>query len=379
MKKLILLIAAFFIALNHTFAQDVPVLHAIIVASTNDSTIGDAAQKSSVKFTTFLKTVADKIGYEFDEISLTGFDCKRSILDEELNDFQCDTSDIIVFCYFGHGTRSVDDKSEFPQMCFYKEPQSNYMPVEYVKNKLAKHGARITWVIGDCCNSYDEYVSSKPIDEPQSMSLSFGASANIYPMLFKKFTGVVTMCASKKGTYGWSRNDIGMHFNNALIDIINHISVNDIIPNEPWQSVMNKVQIHFKNFPIHSSKYPGQTFYMIPQYRIEPRLTKEGKSIKREHNTGIEKVLAQLSNGEEYWLEREKRVDLVMREHFSPTARYRKLTPSGTPYDGGMVKKYLQGIAHSENIANIVVLNEKRDEQGKITYMDVIEVYYENK
>lgn len=357
------------------------------MASTNDTTIGEAAKKSCSKFTTFLHTVAQKTGYDWDETTLKGYDCKRDNLMEILDNFQCDTSDIVVFCYFGHGVRSEQDKSEFPQMCFYEEPQSKYLPVEYVKNRLAKFGARITWVIGDCCNSYSEYVQPKDLDdEPLAMALSYGAATNIYPKLFNEFTGVITMCASKKGTYGWSRNDLGMLFNDALINTINHFSINSLIPGQPWQSVMHNVQNYFMNRPIQTRKYPGKTFYMIPQYLIEPRINlKDGKRDNKDRVKGkaiadrtVEAAIAQLYDGKVNWLERAQYVDPILHKHFAPNALYRKLTPSGTPYAGGKVREYLEDLSRSKNIANIIVLNVKKDNEGKISYMDVIEVNYIN-
>lgn len=378
MKKNVLFALLFFVFFLGN-AQNTPTLHAIVMASTLDTSIGKAAQKSSVKFLTFLNTVADKIDYDFNEINLSGYDCKHDKLMETLRNFRCDTSDIIVFCYLGHGTRAIEDKSEFPQMCFYGEPQSNYVPVEQVKKSLAKHGARITWVIGDCCNSYGEFVSPKNPDvEPQAMTITHGAVANMYPKLFKEFTGVITMCASKKGTYGWSRNDIGMLFNNTLLEVINNVSVNEIIPGGAWKTIMNRVQIHFSNYPITSIKHPGKVFYMIPQYLIEPRQDGKGEGVivERKIEREIETVLRTLSDNKVDWLERGKRVDGVFRNNFASNAEVRKLTPSGVPYWNGSVRKYLESVARSENIANIVVRNVK-SKDGKVTHMDVIEVNYE--
>lgn len=380
-KKIFL--AVILIMLSHVcVAQDKNTLHAIVMASTLDTSIGPAAEKSRVRFITFLHTIAKEIGYKFDEISLSGYDCKHDVLMETLNDFKCDTSDIVVFCYFGHGTRAEEDESEFPQMCFYGESQSKYIPLEKVKNILAKHGARITWVIGDCCNSYGEWVDPKSTDaEPQSMTVTYGAVTNLYPKMFKEFTGVITMCASKKGTYGWSRNDKGMLFNNALIDFINNVSINDIIPGESWKSVMNRIQIYFSNYPIVSNKYPGKTFYMIPQYIIEPRQFSggKGKVVTPKLERTLEDALRALYDNKVNWLDRGRRVDGVMRNHFASNAKVRKLTSSGVPYWFGSVKEYLESIARSEIIANIVIYNAKRDQEGKITYMDVIEVNYELK
>lgn len=380
MKKIILLLFSLFAIASTGLAQNI--LHAILVAATYDTSIGPAVYRSHQDFAVFLNTIAKEIDYEFDEITLSGNDCKNKMVMDTIDAFKCDTSDIVVFAYFGHGVRSVDDKSEFPQMCLHGEREANYIPLEYVKNRLAQHGARLTWVIGDCCNSYGEFVHSKE-DKlvVQPMTVSRGSAANLYPQLFKKFTGVVTMCASKKGTYGWCNNGTGMFFTNALIDNVNHLSLNDVIPNQPWQSVMKNIQMNFNNYPIHSEKYPGKTFYMIPQYLIEPRQKPSDNKPKDDpwkNNDGkkIAAVLTSLANDKISWIERTRQVEGIMKDNFAPEAKYRKITSSGTPYDGGSVRKYLEEIARVDNIANIVVLNVKRNNSGKITYVDVIEVKY---
>lgn len=391
----LLLFVSLFTLTNTCFAQDVPTVYSIIVASTYDTTIGVAAEKSKTQFDLFLRNVAKKLDYDYIPNYLVGNECKKKNVMEVLDNFQCDTADIIVFAYFGHGGRSKTETSEFPQMCLYGEYQSNYVPVEYVKNRLAKHGARITWVIGDCCNSEGEWIKPKSYTAdalgPMKSTVNRGAEMDLYPKLFKEFTGVITMCASKKGTFGWSRSDIGMLFNNALTNTINHFGASSLIPGQPWQSVMTVVQNHFSTYPIETPKYPGQIFYAIPQYLIEQRQIiddnekEKGKGGKKGggdndvRNKEVEKFFAQLYNSKDGWLAKEKKVEELWKEYFTQDAMCRTLTPSGLPIgDKTSVRKYLHGVARRDKISNISILNVKRDSySGKIVSMDIIELSYE--
>ena len=335
------------------------------------------------KFDWFLSTVSNEIDYEYDNMFYSGKDCSRMKLEEVLSDFVCDTSDIVVFCYFGHGGRSTDDTSLFPQMCLHEKYQKDFVPLEKAKNILAKQGARLTWVIGDCCNSYSEYIQPKDVSAAPSETRLPGASISLIAQLFRNTTGIVTMCASKPGTYGWSNNAYGMYFNNALIKAINSASINSIIPNQPWQSVMSIVQ----------KDLYAQTFYdredlthtphkMVPQYRIEPRMVKKGSGVKppKMLPQTMQRDLSAIANRNAHPIERTRLISGFIQNHLSGEGVVRTISEDGVPYGSIYTfRNYLGRIARAENIVNVIIRNVKMDEAGKVTYMEVHEIFTELK
>lgn len=374
MKRKVLLSVVLLLFSFCASAQEVKTLRAIIVANTQDEKIGEAAQISMNKFEGLLYEIQYTLGCGIDVKKCFGADCSRAGLDNALAKFVCDTDDVVIFCYLGHGTRSPEDTSMFPQMCLGERSQSRYMPLESVKNQLAKKGARLTVVIGDCCNTFSENVKPKEIESASSYLR--GASMSLLEELFAQSTGVITMCASKKGTYGWCNNRTGMYFNNALIEAIDNVQVNSVIPGNPWRSMMNTVQMMFKDRAFTDKDDPLRKEYkMMPQYRIEPRRVPIIPPIPPTYNTFQKAIIGLLQSNDSYYEKIEKTEALISR-WFSNDAKVQVVGRTGVPFgEREDVDRYIRKLLNSPNLVNIVTRNEKKDSAGKITYMEVHEIY----
>lgn len=372
MKRIPIVFIFLFMAFN-AFCQNKPTFYALIFADTYDEKIGSGAEISKQKFDFFLKTIANDINYEYDALLLAGRDCSKESLEQCLNDFTCDTNDIVVFCYLGHGGRSPEDTSLFPQMCLHESSSSNYVPLERVKNELAKHGAKLTIVIGDCCNSYGENIKPKPIPQEGPTMLP-GATVNLIDQLFKQTSGVVIMCASKPGTYGWTNSVTGMYFNNALMEAIKSANLNSIIPGQPWQSVMNIVMKDLTTNPIVMD---GQSYIMEPRYRMESKRARKGLVIKKSPlPSTLQRDLSAIANRNTHPIERTRMVPDILQKYFVGEGVVRTVSEDGVAYGSIFTfQDYLKRVARSESIVNIIVRNMKTDANGKITYIEVNEVF----
>ena len=118
MKKVII-VFALLLASAQLVAQDRPTMHAIIFADTDDKSIGKGEAISLDKFTDMLRTVCNTINYSFLPDIYKGANCRSSELQDCLKEFNCDTNDIVVFCYLGHGTRSAMDTGSGGISCGY--------------------------------------------------------------------------------------------------------------------------------------------------------------------------------------------------------------------------------------------------------------------
>ena len=384
MKRIIFIVITVLIALN-ALGQNRPTMHAIIFADTYDDKIGIGADISKAKFSGFLLAIAGEIDYEDDIKYCTGDKCCKATLMNVLDSFHCDTADIVIFCYLGHGVRSVADTSIFPQMCLHEKYEKDFVPLEYVKTRLASCGARVTLVIGDCCNAYSENVKSKePKDiEAADATMLPGAATNLIDQLFVKFTGVVTMCATKPGTFGWCNRTTGMYFNNALIQAIQYPSINNIIRNRPWTSVMNIVMMNLAGQTFYDINDPLRKPYkMEPRYKIEkrykPTTSKPKQHVNKEPT--LQRSLSAVANRNKHHIERTRLIPNIEQSYFASNAIVRTVSQEniayGTPY---AIDDYLNHLAQSENIINVVVCESKRDSSGKIIYMEVHEYYSELK
>lgn len=380
MKRIVLLISILLMSFC-AIGQNRPRMHAIIFADTYDDKIGPGTDISKTKFGDLLYEIAASINYDDDFEYYTGDACRKATLMNVLDKFHCDTADIVVFCYLGHGGRSLDDTSMFPQMCLHERYQKDFVPLEYVKNRLAVHGARVTWVIGDCCNSYSENIRPKPIEVAGATILP-GAATNLIDQLFVKFTGVVTMCASKPGTFGWCNSVTGMYFNNELIRAIESPSINNLIPDRPWSSVMNVVMKNLAGHTFYDKDDVQRTPYkMEPRYKIEPRRRSKhgGEKPPKAIQSNLQKDIMTLANRNLHSIERMRMIPQVIQTHFSDDAVIRTVSKSGNLAYGAPYTpdQYLGKLSRSESIISVVVRKVKTDAMGKVQYLEVHETYKE--
>lgn len=131
----------------------------ILVAGTNDPTIGKAVEKDLGKVTNYFRTLANDLNVEFIPISITGNDfTKGNVLKAvgQLERAKPAPIDIVVFYYSGHGFRFREDSSKYPRMSMRNNSEENRdtinLALEDINSRMKKLGARVTLVIGDLCN-----------------------------------------------------------------------------------------------------------------------------------------------------------------------------------------------------------------------------------
>lgn len=384
MKKVII-VFALLLASAQLVAQDRPTMHAIIFADTDDKSIGKGEAISLDKFTDMLRTVCNTINYSFLPDIYKGANCRSSELQDCLKEFNCDTNDIVVFCYLGHGTRSAMDTSVFPQMCLHESNQSDFIPLINVTKSLATHRAHLTVVIGDCCNVTGEYVMPKEnIIAPAARTNLRTASISLISDLFVNTSGVITMCATKPETFGWSNQETGSYFLNSFIQAIEDTPINSIRPGNPWGSVMDIVMkdLWTKEFFLRNN--PTKKYKMTPCYRIEPRYSSRrgngnGRIIRNpDKEEKLRQAISDIANIKLPETTRKIHMQDVLME-FAPNARVRTVSA-----DGKMAfnmtytaMEYLQRIILSKDIINVNIKNVNRNELGKITLLEIHEIYSE--
>ena len=379
MKKFIFIFIALIFTLNID-AQERPAMHAIVFADTDDGKIGKGEAVSLDEFKDFLQTVCNTINHELiiDPYLYTGTICRSKELIDLLDEFECDTNDIVVFCYLGHGTRSHQDTSVFPQMCLHEQSQSKYVPLIDVSKSLAQHRAKLTVVIGDCCNYPGEFVLPKVSkDQPAAATKIPSATISLFKELFTNTTGVITMCATKPGTYGWSNSATGSYFLNSLMQTIEETPINSIKPGNPWESIMDIVMKDLWQYNFKDKNNPSKTHKMSPCYRIEPRKKKtKPNGIIPPRVNNLQQLISDVANANLQDSERSERKKQVLLE-LTPNSLIRTVSSDGSvafnrPYKA---EAYLDRIIKLRDIININIKNIHRDNSGKITLLEVHEVY----
>lgn len=115
MKKFLVcyfpLLALCMLHAGEAFSQS---LHAIVFADTNDPSIGSGDKQDFVNMTMEMSTIASATGLHLEKYFYSGFNCSKSNLMGVLDRLQTSSGDVVMFYYSGHGTRSVQDESDYP-------------------------------------------------------------------------------------------------------------------------------------------------------------------------------------------------------------------------------------------------------------------------
>ena len=104
-------------------------------------------------------------GYNINIIDIYGNETSPEKCKEIINNLQCNTNDIIMFYYVGHGTENTN-VSKFPLMWMAQHNVNKCIPLSWVHETLKKKGARLTISIGMCCNAR-QGISGRNVGEHQ--------------------------------------------------------------------------------------------------------------------------------------------------------------------------------------------------------------------
>ena len=101
-------------------------LHTIIFANTNDPQIGKSVVYDYNSLSVEVNTIAAATGMKLKRYFYKDEYCNNKNLRNVLNQLSTNKDDVILFYYSGHGTRSAQDISEFPQMCLGSHDDEDY-------------------------------------------------------------------------------------------------------------------------------------------------------------------------------------------------------------------------------------------------------------
>lgn len=215
MKKIIYAIA--FIAL---FSSSISVkadnvkIHAIVFCNTDDPKIGEGCQSDQERFAEELGLIETALGSEEDWQVFVGKECNKPNLERALSSLNCGPNDVVFFYYSGHGVHAKADPADgwLPQMCLNYESydQDKFVPVTYVRDKLATKPARLSIILTDCCNNEASWVSVKSListqkDAPDVDKIDVAKLKK----LFYESRGTVIATSSKRGQVSYGPKEGG--------------------------------------------------------------------------------------------------------------------------------------------------------------------------
>lgn len=154
----------------------------IVVANTNDSSVGASAQTDLKNVSRLFKDLAQNLGIiKFFPLYVSGNEYSKLAVETSLAVLEKQKpspKDIVIFYYSGHGFRLPGDKSAYPNLSFrtdqnrQKNEVGDYIPLENVYNRIMALKPKVCMVLGDCCNAniYDNPVFGSDVIRPKGGS-----------------------------------------------------------------------------------------------------------------------------------------------------------------------------------------------------------------
>lgn len=380
--KCIKLILFMFMVLSQSLGAQT--FHAIIFADTEDERIGKSTNldlnnvsNMLVEAQSSLKGEMEFIYYIYPESY-----CSPQNLRKVLDNIRCQSDDVVFFYYSGHGVRSVDDTSPYPQMCLglSLDEQSKMISVEGVDRAIARKNPRLRFVITDCCNSEDEFVTPK-LEISKGNSVVNSKKKGNYSKLFLEKYGNVIVTSSKAGETSSCNEEIGGFFTFCLLAVLENAIQQNV---SDWNVIMKAVQESTED--VSSNR-------MHPVYEVAlsdaPSLVQENsepdsdaQTLYSEEVATQDRLLPDLlqlidtNNGAQ------KRLDMVtplLRKHFANSNVLVEAVgkDSRTIVNSESAQDFLERLGTSFFLVNFNILSAKRDANQKITYLKVHEVYTE--
>lgn len=353
----------------------------IIFADTNDPKIGNGAQVNVYNMIEFMTTVATATGYVDSPpiIVRSGGACNKQNLLSVLSNLRCDPNDIVIFAYFGHGARAVTDTSDFPQMCLGSKNESNFYPLENVRDLIMQKKPKLCIVLGDCCNSSSKGVTSKPkvVAAAASSTYITHEGEKALKKMFLDNQGSIICSGSKEGEYSWYNPMYGGYFTTVFVTVA-YDYVNTNLSSYNWTELLGCVSPLVDEMVNTFVKNDGKEWHQHPIYRINT--TPATRTNKKPVPTNdFRAALVRVANGASSAMQRIRESEQVLANYFaSGTTLVDIVGQDGhTIVSSETAEDFLLRISTAKNLANFAILEEEKDTNGKRTYIMLHEIYLE--
>lgn len=183
-------------------------LHAVIVADTDDESIGVSVRKDYDRNIALARAIAANTGLALDLKAIEGAQVTLGNLRNAVRGLTVKPDDAVLFYYSGHGYRLWSKTSKWPYL--YVSQQGLDFG-ELVQTMRAKK-PRLLVAVTDSCN---EYADKRP--ERRSFALRKGAPPRKnYARLWVEAKGEIVIGSSSKGEYAWGDDAKGGYFSHRF-------------------------------------------------------------------------------------------------------------------------------------------------------------------
>ncbi len=252
-------------------------LHLVIVANTEDETIGNTCMLDKDRTYKTFKDLAEFLGIGFESKVIFGSDYSKENVQVAVSALKPSARDIVVFYYSGHGFRDDKGNSQFPNMALsnksYEDAVKSSINVEEVYNNIRTKGARFNLVISDCCNNAPDDRETISCDIPRTRSSTIGWSLENCKALFMTNTPMsIIMTAAKPGEKSTGNSSYGGFFTNQFrTNLTSYFGPFHQFPT--WNAVLAEAQKNTteqaENSRCSESNQPVKVYKQHPVFRIQ--------------------------------------------------------------------------------------------------------------
>jgi len=233
-------------------------LYCITVTDDVDEKISKTTIMDRDNIQRFFGYGADVLNMKVRYVAIQGKDFNFNKVNSVVRNLKTGPNDVIIFSYSGHGfSYSKDPAFQYPQLALWHGNKnaaffrSNSINLETIFNTLRGKGARLTLVLGDCCNT-DAGITRKleepvppppPPPPPPSMGMEVLIRRN-YMRLLMEAEGAYIACAAKKGEPAAGDTLSGGFFTSNFTRILyNKVrSEGKIDPQKAWSQILSSTK-----------------------------------------------------------------------------------------------------------------------------------------
>lgn len=213
------------------------------IDAVNADIAGGCKQDAELAVDLFRGEAARLAGLNFSQIDLP---FSQAAVQDFVDKFQCNSNDVVIFLYSGHGFRYDDDGDEWPWPYMYlcdrnsdKETLDCDFDLEQVYDALVEKGPRMSITIGNSCNdpleNSDPDSDATPYVEDASQRQRFFRAD-----LFSQFSGHIIASACSRNQSAYTNIDAGSYFAVELFKSI--AAALDSDKPRSWEGIFNKTK-----------------------------------------------------------------------------------------------------------------------------------------
>lgn len=347
-------------------------IHWLTFIDTEDKNVGSADRFTRnllyARWIEVVNAVLKDNGYSIDIHDVYGNTLTPEKCKNEVNNLSCNSDDIVVFYYIGHGTENTGT-SKFPLMFMGQSNWNKLVPLSWVHDTLKRKGARLTITIGMCCNARQNATGRVS----PSFATNFGNAYVDSEMeicikkMFLNYSGNLIATSASPAESSWTcaydENNMTDYFSFNLVDLFTTSLPN--ASNPSWEMLLKKIKEivyeDVKSNPYIQRKYPGTTQTPMWESNLSsadsPRKTPPAPPVVQDDLAALNKIFAYMSS-----------TSVSETERLQVAAKVKKMLPSDMivkimSQDGNVVvdkvllPRYLYRIASSRLLINVSVVS----------------------